>query len=1209
MVSSRRTKNVAPVSAAFTCITCILIGFYPEIVTTTDQTVSTETGFREALANIAIDNIYILSSFSVSGLHAIVVDHSVNIFGNCSGSALDTPGCTLTIDNSGPAHILHIQSGVPALTVHIKGIWFSGPQGTSSHGAIQCSGAHGSAVLVKDSSFHGLRSENGGAFLVTGAGCVVTCTDCGFTDNGAGDAGGAVYLQHGSFECHRCSFSDNHAERGGAIYVTTGGHMQLYYPYFAGNVAATGGADVFIESLPFAALSFCPSSPHPNSTRSPRAPIGSPSCETDYPPPATPLDVETLNNPPVALPGLATNSTGPDIPAPDGPTVPAAFSPRSPPGPSALYIYPTWGVSQVPTEHFFSLVGILTINHNRFMDAVLNLTVGPWEGSEGSCSSFLFQHIAPSQGSCFRPGNTAACTVVCYLGQVRINDPVSLDMTLRAVTVGAQLVMEATVEALGQAREVLPVQVTDAFGVPAEPIRVVDTLQPIIAPAQGEAHVRHLAGGPHLHACAGTADVLHFTVIGPALGGCNLTEAIRLVGAGQVASVTAGVDDMMLMAFEVLALPDSALVLQVAAGACRDADGQPSKASEPFPLLVDVSKPSVTATSIGRRSAEHDLAVFRIQFSERVSGFTAEVIEVQGGQLTCLLPVSAAHGTYEAIVTPWVGNGSLSIFVKEDAAEDVAGNPSTASNVSRSQIDDGGSLGKAISTSLKCLAGISLLMSGLKSGPGRPAAFIGQLQFFQMMSALDVPLSSFLGDLLYNLAWVNNAWPRPLFGMGGAPQYAASGSSGSFASNGSCRGQADEDAVTAGNSTQHRRHLGDTLDGGWRYMNLAELDSLLQDNHPLIQEAAVPGAKGLPHLTSQGDVGAIVLLCLCQLAGCLALRAACIVLWRTMNRFRPSQWWETLPAILLFPCLELLVLMLTFPTVTQACVYYATAGFDWGVLIGACVGAAYPLAFVTFVTYFLVANILRNNRCVFRPRRVYFMQGGARDPFSTVPSRGSDTDEFSSGRSSLHSELGVSPVTYRKPYLLKASWLDRGATVERNAVRQPQGPDQPEGAIPQHFPQGRRGKPPPAPDPPARWHHDQPHGRICLVPAYEAGDGARGVVPASVGLACVTQVPARARVRGQRDHLGPPGGVLHAGGGVQAVPDRVPHRHLVTAPQAEPPGVDPGGHHHRLDGVPCCLRCACAALHLPVHERLRGGRHVLSVGKPHLLPGSSRDRP
>eukprot|EP00899_Mesostigma_viride_P017463 jgi/Mesvir1/25718/Mv01906-RA.2 len=1042
-MKSSLCRHSAAGAATLHFLVVIIAGLYPEAISATREWVSTETAFRDALADVTVDTVCITSSFALTDSQEIILVRSVNLIGNCSSgsSGSDTPGCTLGICDSGPPHALHIQAAAQEISVHIQGIRFEGTQGRySSHGAIRCGGAHRSEVLVKDGSFHGLRSENGAAFLVAGM-CAVTCENCDFFDNEAVSAGGAVHARYGLFTCSGCSFSGNHAKKGGAIYVMTGGRIELHHPFFTEDVATIGGPDIFIENLPFAALRFCPSSPHPNTTGSPRPPTEDVICAS----------LSSVNDPRGSI--MSANTPTSFAPArPSGisanitnlvQVVPAALPAGTPHRPPGFYYYPTWGGSQVPAGHSLGLMGILVVKQQEWESVALNLTFGRGESLGGSCSGFLLDNVNPSQGSCFRAGNTAACTVVCYLGQVQPNDPVSLDMTLRAVTVGAQLVMEATVEALGQARELLPVQVMDAFGVQAEPIRVVDALQPIIAPAQGEAGIRFLAGGPHQHAFAGMARVLHFMVIGPALGGCNLTEAIHLEGAGQVANVTAGVDSTMLMGFEVLAAPDSALVLRVPAGACRGADGQPSMASEPFPLLVDVIKPSVTVTSIGEPSADNDLAVFRIQFSERVSGFSAEGIEVQGGLLTCLSTINASESTYEAYIQ--IAQDTrvmLLLAVKEGAALDIAGNPSAATNISKILHGHHGPV-RLLSTLLKAIGGFGLLMATTENGPNRLVVLVGHLQFFQMISALDVPVGSFLGDVLHHLAWVNNAWPRPLFGMGGAPQDAAFGSSAQhlfFASNGSCRGQAEEDVMTPGNGTLSRRQLGDTTDDGWHYMTLAELDSLLQDNHPCVRDVqTVPGSTGPQHLNSQGDFGAIMSLCLCQLAGCLALRALGTAVWWTMDRLRPSQWWETLPAILLFPRLELLVLMLTFPTVTQASVYYATAGFKWGVLIGACVGAAYPLAFVTFVTYFLVTHILRSDECVFRPERIYLMHG-SRDVvsirMSPRPLSESDDTSVSSRASSIHSSLGLNAASYKKPYLLAASWLDRGANLKRNFVTQ-----------------------------------------------------------------------------------------------------------------------------------------------------------------------------
>eukprot|EP00899_Mesostigma_viride_P017475 jgi/Mesvir1/25729/Mv01913-RA.1 len=606
------------------------------------------------------------------------------------------------------------------------------------------------------------------------------------------------------------------------------------------------------------------------------------------------------------------------------------------------------------------------------------------------------------------------------------SDPVSLDMTLGALVVDAQLEVEARVLSGRDTTLELPVQVVDAFGVEADPIRALDSGRPILAPGPGAANnIRRMAGYGRVVGFISTSEILYLTVMGPGLSHCDLEliDVIDVKGPGQLTNVMSSTEPGSLLSFELLAVPDSALVLQVAAGACRGANGQPSMASEPFPLLVDFLRPSVVVTRICRRNVNSSTIIFHILFSEWVSGFSAEGIEVQGGSLLCVSPVSQANGTYEAVVEPLEGSELVLLSVKEGAAVDIAGNPSTASPVVNSRCVPRGKVSQLAINAFKAILAAVILwnLASDGGGHGRLVAFFHHLQFFQMMSLLDVPLDSTLQAMLYDIAWVNNAWPQPMFGMGENSRDAATSAPHVLStSNGSCQGQVEEDVMTPGNETLHGRQLGDSADDGWRYMSIDELRGIVQGAHsrvPTYDPAAEIGR--LVHLQSQGDFGAIVLLCLCQLAACLALRALCKVVWRIAKRFHPSEGWEALPAILTFPRLELLVLMLTFPTVTQASVFYATAGFDWGVLIGACVGAAYPLAFVTFVTYFLVANILRANGVTFRPERVYYV-GGNSSAHMDSPRWAKDDD----ATLSFAAVTGISPRYHQLGHL---GWFQVGA--------------------------------------------------------------------------------------------------------------------------------------------------------------------------------------
>eukprot|EP00899_Mesostigma_viride_P029639 jgi/Mesvir1/9860/Mv22396-RA.1 len=985
------------------------------VAASTTQRVATERQFRDAMANVMIDTIDVTSSFALTESAGIFIDRSLSIVGSCDAP----PGkgcCAIGVDaGTGPAQVLHVQATAPEMHLAIEGICFSATttdavQGTSTHEAVRCSGVHRAHLLVTDASFSNFYAESG-AFAIKGTGCAVTCKNCGFFNNQAVSNGAAVHLNSGSFSCYGCAFSSNHAKRGGAIFVTTGGQMELYFPTFSQNVATLGGPDAYIEEAPFSALSFCPPSASLNSTGSPRPPVESSFCTLGNPDqPSVPDST--------SLPGMPTGT--PPILIGDGNLL----------GSPALVLHTLSGVSQVPAGYPFGLQGVLVpgkVAEESADGLVLNLTIQPL-GRNGSCSEFLLESVTLYPGSCDNPAT--ACSASCHMGRV---NSTSLHMSLRAVAAGAQLVVAASITSPGQAAVEIPVRLTDGFGVEGEPIRIIDALRPIIAPRPGAGtSIRHMPGDQPGRIFVGASEVLHFTVIAPGLGACNLTAPIQIDGPGWVVNVAAG-GNGSLISFEVLTVPDSAMILHVVAGACAGADSRPSLGSEPFPMIVDFVRPSVTVTSSINGGLPHKgLAVFRIQFSEPVSGFSKDSVEVRGGYITCLASVNASVGTYEVIVRTLGSHAFLALSVKEGAALDKAYNPSSASGVYERRL--GWLVPSKVANAFLQMLLVAIILVTLArggAGQGRLVAFIGHLQFFQMMSRLDIPLDSPVRQALDGLAWVNHAWPQPMFGLGGAPEdttYHAYGSSPPdlfFPSNGSCRQPPDSLGVDASIHDLDRRRLGD----GSSPITLAQLNNLVQEAHPPLPAFHQAVDDHVVHPRSQADFWSIVLLCLCLLAACLALRAFCVVAWRVINWVRPRWWCEALPAILRFPRLELLVLMLTYPAMAHACMFYATSGFQWGALVGACVGASYPLAFVAFAVYFLFAKILWNQECQFRAERIYLVDGSGQFSEDSGSSRASShMNDDSSGSAQRQLEGG------KRPFLMEASWTDRNTARGRDYV-------------------------------------------------------------------------------------------------------------------------------------------------------------------------------
>eukprot|EP00899_Mesostigma_viride_P002269 jgi/Mesvir1/12042/Mv00328-RA.1 len=767
------------------------------------------------------------------------------------------------------------------------------------------------------------------------------------------------------------------------------------------------------------------------------------------------------------------------------------------PGSTAIVLHTSLGVSQVPAGYQFGLQGVLVLDKQAEIAAgsPLNLTIQRCRGQVGNCSGFLLESVTLASGSCEQP---AACFVSCHLGQVALGQPMALHMSLQPLAVGAQLVVAASITSPGQAELEIPVQFADGFGVEEEPVRVVDALQPIIAPLPGAGNsIRRMPGDQPSRVFVAASEVLRFTVIAPGLGACNPTAPIQIDGPGRVVNVTAGVGGSLL-SFEVLATPDSAMILHVVAGACAGADGRPSLASEPFPLIVDFSRPSVTVTSsIDGRLPRNALVVFRIQFSERVFGFSKDSVEVSGGYITCLSPVNASVGTYEAIVQPLGGISFLALSVKEGAAMDEAFNPSNSSTANEQNFGSSSAHSKLTNMLLKMFLVMVILVTLARGGrgQGRLVAFIGHLQFFQMISRLDIPLDSKVERKLNSIAWVNHAWPQPIFGLGGAsddttyPTFGSSAPDLFFPSNGSCRQPpAEPFAADASTDYLHRRRLGD----GQFPITLAQLNSLVQDleracmlgglaelprngchemdipghaerqayqivpimlhahllaawvanactfgdrrhTHPCQHFNPSPTTEASCFLTAKPIFGrSLCCACACWRRTCLALRAFCAVVWRVMNWLQPKPWWEALPVVLIFPRLELLVLMLTYPGMAHACVSYATSGSKWGVLVGVGIGVFYPLAFMAFVAYFLFVKIFRDKECRFQTERIYLMNASGQVDNVTRDSldRPSDTEEWGSDSSQMGLEGG------KRPFLMEASWTDCNANLGRDYVWQ-----------------------------------------------------------------------------------------------------------------------------------------------------------------------------
>jgi predicted outer membrane repeat protein len=84
-------------------------------------------------------------------------------------------------------------------------------------------------------------------------------TDCVFTDNAAGEDGGAVYV-HPDATAHMddCRFTGNRADdNGGAVYVSTGAGIELRRCAFGDNLADEEGGAIFLAATALADIENC----------------------------------------------------------------------------------------------------------------------------------------------------------------------------------------------------------------------------------------------------------------------------------------------------------------------------------------------------------------------------------------------------------------------------------------------------------------------------------------------------------------------------------------------------------------------------------------------------------------------------------------------------------------------------------------------------------------------------------------------------------------------------------------------------------------------------------------------------------------------------------------------------------------------------------------------------------------------------------------
>jgi hypothetical protein len=121
---------------------------------------------------------------------------------------------------------------------------------------------------------------------------------------------------------------------------------------------------------------------------------------------------------------------------------------------------------------------------------------------------------------------------------------------------------------------------------------------------------------------------------------------------------------------------DGPVTCQVPAGAAQDLAGNPSTASNVCSVTSDRTPPTCTVTGSATPTNQSPI-VFTLTFSEAVTALTAGGITVTNGTKGAL---SGTGTTYTIPIAP-SADGTVTCQVTAGAALDLAGNPSTASNV------------------------------------------------------------------------------------------------------------------------------------------------------------------------------------------------------------------------------------------------------------------------------------------------------------------------------------------------------------------------------------------------------------------------------------------------------------------------------------------------------------------------------------------------
>ncbi len=172
------------------------------------------------------------------------------------------------------------------------------------------------------------------------------------------------------------------------------------------------------------------------------------------------------------------------------------------------------------------------------------------------------------------------------------------------------------------------------------------------------------------------------TVIAPFMVEAGFSEDVNGFVEGDVAVTNGTVGDFTSVSasaytFEVTPASSGDVVVTVASGAASDDAGH-SNAAASLEVTADVDAPTV---SLSTTAAQPVASTFSLTatFSDAVTGFSNAGIHVINGDLEAETLVSTDDQTYQFDVTP-SGGGDVRVQIVAGAAQDDAGNASTASN-------------------------------------------------------------------------------------------------------------------------------------------------------------------------------------------------------------------------------------------------------------------------------------------------------------------------------------------------------------------------------------------------------------------------------------------------------------------------------------------------------------------------------------------------